>query len=173
MTPEELKETLASYFDSYPSENELLMTSDGQVFLRKNANDAHNHQLRIDDKKKVQTYHRDGGKSEEDVDDNPKITPDQSWTKEEIVGWLTAAGVDADTKEKKDDLMAKVAGHLTSEEDNVDPDESWDNEELVDWLQVAGVEAHVDEEKEALLEKVKAVIDAEGGRAPGPDEGEE
>ena len=60
MTPEELKETLESYFASYPKEDELLMTSDGQVFLRKNANDAHNHQLRIDDKKKVEIYHRNG-----------------------------------------------------------------------------------------------------------------
>lgn len=118
MKPEELEATLKSYFESYPGENELLITSDGQVFLRKNANDAHNHQLRIDDKQQVKTYHRDEPADEDVSSGDPTLTPDESWTKEKIVEWLTVAGVDADIKEKKDELLEKVK--LVGEEEEDD-----------------------------------------------------
>jgi len=55
--PEDLQ-TMKPYFDTYPDEDILHKTSDGQVFLNKDKQWAAYHQKRIDPQTKVQTIKR-------------------------------------------------------------------------------------------------------------------
>jgi hypothetical protein len=86
----ELKEKYGSYFEAYPNEEVIHITSDGTVFLNKNMHDGKNHQLQLDASQKLVTVYRkqleEVVKEEENKED--ALTPDETWKNADIVEWL-------------------------------------------------------------------------------------
>lgn len=122
---EKLKALADEYFAAYPEEQVLYISSDGQVFLKKNHSDAVNHQARIAKTPLGEVYRN--AKQVDGPQEPAKEVPDETFTKQEIVDWLTAQGVEAELKEKKDDLLNKVldlvkAGHNEDGDDDENED---------------------------------------------------
>ena len=116
---DQLKALAEKYFEAYPAEQVLHFSSDGQVFLQKNHNDAKNHQRRIDEKTELTTVWRKelNAPMEIEAPQGDNEVPDETFTKEEIVEWLQAKGIEAEMKEKKEELLNKVVETLKGEED--------------------------------------------------------
>lgn len=110
------------YFKNNPTEEVVHITADGQVFFNSNHNDAVNHQRRIAPGEKLVTVRRheksltpEPSPEENNGDAGDKGTPDETWKKDEIAEWLAVAGVELSGKEKKDELLAKVAEVIAEE----------------------------------------------------------
>jgi glutamyl/glutaminyl-tRNA synthetase len=116
MATEKQKETAKQYFESSPSENALYISTDGQVFLQKNYDDGVNHQRRIDPGQKLTAVYRkdlEAPKPEEDY----SMVPDEKWTKEKIIEWLTANAVETTGKETKAILLEMVDKTILENQD--------------------------------------------------------
>lgn len=123
---EELKATAEKYFEAYPKEDVLHITSDGQVFLAANHNDAKNHQLRLDASVPLTTIWRkeiglQAAASQEEKESGDDI-PDESFTKDAIINWLGDRNVAADMKESKKELLDKVLAFIQEEESEPEND---------------------------------------------------
>lgn len=122
MSDEQLKALANDYFGAYPEEDVLYISSDGQVFLKKNQSDAVNHQARIDGKTPLKELYRE--KTPLPAEDDGDEVPDETYTKDEIVEWLTARGIQAEIKEKKNDLLEKVLEAIKADSGEGDDDET-------------------------------------------------
>lgn len=114
---DELKATAEKYFEAYPNEDVLFITSDGQVFLNSNSNDARVHQGNIDKNQSVTTIYRKD-LEEQSEDETGDEVPDETFTKEEIINWLGAREVEADMKESKKELLDKVLAFIKGEDES-------------------------------------------------------
>lgn len=157
-------EDIQKYFEAYPTEHVIHITTDGQVFLQSNYNDAVNHQRQFtakDGSKKLETISRKNLeamlKKAKETEDNK--APDDTWKNPDIAAWLKKNGVDAKVNESKAKLLEKVAEVLKPKEDVVlTPEESWSDDQIVNWLAEQGEEVSAGETREQLNVKVQAVL---------------
>ncbi|MFD0997684.1 hypothetical protein ACFQ21_00130 [Ohtaekwangia kribbensis] len=82
-------EEVKGYFDSYPNEQTIYFTSDGQAFMQKNVNDAKNHQRRLDPAKELLSISRkeynkvagiytpDASNEDDDLDEDNDLDKDE------------------------------------------------------------------------------------------------
>ena len=126
MATELQKATAKEYFDAYPTEDVMHITSDGQCFLTKNFNDGVSHQRRIDPNQTIATVYRkekpayvnpakqgnNGTSAEGDNAGNGEGEeaefPNDTWKKDEIIAWLKIAGVETTGSETKAVLLEMV-----------------------------------------------------------------
>lgn len=121
MATEQQKETAKEYFASYPSENVVHISTDGQAFFQNHYNDAVNHQRRIDESQKLTSVYRKDLTPAQVQEEDHSMVPDEKWTKEKIIEWLTANAVETTGKETKAALLEMVDKAIA---DNTDLDEN-------------------------------------------------
>lgn len=159
----ELKEKAQQYFDAYPNEDVIHMTTDGQVFLNANHQDAAVHQRQFTEKNAEDVLLSISRKSldEPEANDQDQIeVPDSTWKKDEIIEWLDGKGfLDFTGKETKEALLVLVEQVIKAAE-VVIPDESWEPLKIVEWLHANNEEGNVNETKEELLARVQLVAEA-------------
>lgn len=122
MATEKQREVAKEYFEAYPSEGVIHISSDGQAFFQNNYNDAFNHQRRIDETQKLTSvYRKDLTPAQDEQEEDNSMVPDEKWTKEKIIEWLAANEVETTGKETKAILLEMVDKAIL---DNQDLDEN-------------------------------------------------
>jgi hypothetical protein len=157
---QEVKKLAKQYFEAYPKEDTLFITTDNQVFLTSNRGDAVNHQRYLDVKQSVRTVTRLEVASGDVV---TIIEPDASWTVPQIIDFLKQHIEGFEAKGlKKDNLLAVAADVVAKQKAAVEPDATsvpdatWEEEAIISWLKEKSVDA--DGTKDELLAKVAEVI---------------
>lgn len=158
---DEQRATANEYFEAYPTEEKIHMTTDGQVFLDANHGDAVNHQRRIKEGENVITIFR----KEKSVRIGKK--PSADWTEEQIIEWMSVTFAGKVLKGKsKEELLAMCdqvedgEGFEEEDEEHEDetPDKKWTNSEIIDWLNERNVETTGSETKAILLQMVAEAL---------------
>lgn len=163
-------ELAKQYFEAYPNEEVVFISSDNQVFLQKNQHDGYNHQRSIDPVATLLKVLRkqvfplaaglDLDENEEegddlDLDDDDDRDLDLDDENDDADSDLDA---DKDIDRGNDDTNSDLGAEVKELEKDSDdrPDLSWTNAEIIDWLKHNGVEAKGT--KAELLAEVDAVI---------------
>ncbi len=115
---EHQRKTAEQYFEAYPEESVLHITSDGQVFLNSGANDAKNHQATltaVDSESKLVTIHKKqlGDLDEGSVQEEEKN--DDGDHQNETVTPVMEVSKDASSESKKETSTAPAETASTSE----------------------------------------------------------
>lgn len=137
MNEEQLEKLIDQYFEAYPEEKILLITSDGQVFLLGNKSDAQNHQSALN---------RQSGDSSKDV---LEIYRKQ---------WENIAS--GEIMEEEGDDSNHDTDHEEEKHEDIFPDESCTKAVIAEFLQSKGVVLEGNETKAVLLEKVNELKNA-------------
>jgi len=135
------------YFKSYPDATVIHETSDGQIFLQSNYNDAVNHQVtltKVDASAKLSSYHK------KQLDEP---------TDEELAEEEGKGGKTVELKPENGDSNPPPPPPGEGEKN---PDESWKNADIAAWLVERGVTIEGQPNKAALLEKVAEALKPKG-----------
>ncbi len=137
---QQLRELAKLMFESNPTVEMFLISSDNQFWIPDGTNAAQSHQADLNRPKEENTQlmriNREMAFAQEVILD--EAIPDVNSTKEVIVAYLMSKGVDATTKEKKDDLLEKLA---LIKPDEAVPDANSMDEVIVEYLMSHGVAA--------------------------------
>jgi len=158
---QQLKKIAQDMFNANPTVEMFLVSSDNQFWIPDGTNAAQSHQAQLNRPTEANTqllriskdmaFAED--KEEEGADSD---IPTEKSTVKELAAYLTEKGVELTGKEKKPDLLAKLA-ELSKPADVTVPDANSMDEVIVEFLISKGVEADVAEGKEALLAKLSEV----------------
>lgn len=108
---QQLKDLAKQMFEANPTVEMFFVSTDNQFFIPDGTNSAQAYQASLNgDSKNDQLIRVSKDMAfAEDKEPEEEVIPDASSMKEVIVQYLVSKGVEASVKEKKEDLLAKLA----------------------------------------------------------------